>query len=147
MVDRSSTQDEVWEFFAYAHVGEEGVNRDFSYYVDAKIDKKVAAVFARVSSDEANHIVGTEDVLREMTRSKWLRFEYLVLKSRIKRNFKQIEAVTRVVGDAALSLVLALVYFSFGVFLARRLRERFLRIDHAEVLSLLRQQQDDLPAA
>ena len=144
LVNRKSSEEDVWDFFSYAHVGEEGVNRDFMYYAEADIDKKVAAVFSRVSADEANHIHSTEDILREMTKKKPFRFQYLIVKSGLKRKIKQMESAGRFVGDALLTLVLGSVYFIFGYFIHKNLRERFLRINKDEVLALLKEQQEDL---
>ncbi len=144
LVDRKSTQEQVWDFFSYAHVGEEGVNRDFSYYAKANLDKKIAAVFSRVSIDEGNHIHGTKDILASMTKDKKFLFEWLILKSTVKRKIKQMEASTRFIGDALLSLMLGIVYFVFGFFVHKTLKSRFLDMNKKEVIDLLKLQEADI---
>lgn len=144
LVDKKSTPAEVWEFFSYAHVGEEGVNRDFVYYAKANLDKKIAAVFSRVSQDEFNHIYGTRDILEKITMNNRLLCNWLILKSTVKRKIKQIESSTRFIGDGLLTLLLVLVYYFLGFFVHSGLKKRFNELSEKETLNLLIQQEADL---
>lgn len=144
LVDKKSTPAQVWDFFSYAHVGEAGVNRDFTYYSKANLDKKISAVFLRVSIDEANHIYGTKEILQSMTKNKKVLFKWLIFKSTVKRKFKQIESSTRFVGDAVLSFILILIYFVFGYFVHKTFRARFSEMSSKEVVSLLKLQEADI---
>ena len=144
LVDKKSTPEQVWDFFSYAHVGEEGVNRDFTYYAKANLDKKIAAVFLRVSIDEANHIHGTKEILESMTKDRRFFSDWLILKSTVKRKIKQIQSSTRFIGDGVLSLILLSIYFIFGYFVHKILRTRFLEMNQKEVINLLKLQEADI---
>lgn len=144
LIDKKSTPREVCDFFSYAHVGEEGVNGDFVHYANAKLDKKITAVFQRVAQDEGNHIYGTKDILKNMTKdTPWL-CEWLILKSTVKRQYKQMKASTRFLGDAALTFLLGMVYYIVGIGIHKTLKRRYEGMSDAEVLELLLQQEVDV---
>lgn len=144
LVDKKSTPEQVWDFFSYAHVGEEGVNRDFMYYAKANLDKKIAAVFLRVSSDEENHIYGTKEILESMTKNRMFLCEWLILKSSVKRKIKQVESAMRFIGNGLLSLVLMATYFVFGFFVHKTLKKRFLEMNASDAVNLLKLQETEI---
>lgn len=144
LVDRQSSAKDVWNFFSYAHVGEEGVNKDFSHYAKANFEKKVASIFSRVSEDESQHIYGTKDILINMTGNRKIVYTWLILKASIKRKYKQLQSSSRFIGDALLMFFLGLVYFVFGLFIHKTLRARFSEMSDAHVFNLLKLQEEDV---
>ncbi len=144
LIDKKSTPEQVWDFFSYAHVGEEGVNRDFSYYAKAKLEKKISAVFLRVSVDESNHIHGTKEILENMTKDRKFFCQWLIVKSTVKRKIKQMQSSTRFIGGALLTLVLTLVYYVFGFLVHKTLKNHLLAMDRKEVIALMKLQEADV---
>jgi hypothetical protein len=145
LVDKSSSEYDVWKFFAYAHVGEEGVNSDFSHYANTKnIEKKISSIFLRVSEDENNHIYGTRDILLELVKKNKVVFYWLIIKSTFKRNLKQFESYTSYLGSFLLKLVLMTVYYFLGFFVFKFIRTRFEELTSDEIVALIKEQQIEL---
>jgi rubrerythrin len=144
LVTRNSPPLDVWEFFAYAHVGEDAVNRDFSYYASARhFDKKISSIFYRVAEDEKNHIHGTREILLELVSSKKM-YYWLVLKSKIKRNMKQLESYTSLIGAFFLREVLRILFYIYGFFFHKTLEKYYTVLGSEEIVKLMKEQQAEL---
>jgi hypothetical protein len=144
LISKKSSRYEINSFFAFAHVGEDDVNREFSYYINTPIDKKINAVFSRVAQDEKNHIYGTDDILRDLTKDTKYLYEFLVLKSKWKRRVNEIKNATVFVGEHLLNFTLSAIYYTLGFFAARTIKKRFHKIDDVVMLEMLKQQEADV---
>jgi hypothetical protein len=144
LVNKKSTVPELYEFFSYAHVGEKGVNKDFSYYLDAPIDQKISAVFNRVVKDENNHVYDTDDILKEMTSKKKFYYEYLVLKSTVIRKLNEMKKTPQWLAEILLNIVLGGVFYTFGFLAHLTVRKRFNELSEAEILDYIKEQSTDV---
>ena len=144
LVNKKSTISELYDFFSYAHVGEKGVNRDFSYYLNAGVDPKISAVFNRVVKDENNHVYDTDDILKEMTAGKFLYYEFLVYKNTIKRKINEFKKAPQWLAELILNLILTCVYYSFGFIAHATAKKRFNELSEKEILSYIQEQSSEV---
>lgn len=145
LVDKHSTEKSIIEFFAYAHVGEDGVNRDFSHYATVKgIDSKISSIFRKVSEDENNHIGGTSDILLSLVKKNKLTYRWYVAKSKVKRNVKHLQRYTSHLGSALLIFSLALIYFMFGFLTYKKIKQRFISYTSNDIVDLINDHQNEI---
>lgn len=119
-----STRAEIVDFYSYAHVGESDVNEDFAVYSKSSLEKKDKKLFARISADESRHEVGTNDILLKLCQGDKFLYRKLILKSKLKRLYKQFSAQMKQIGVIPLSIILTSLYFLFGPFIFLYCRKR-----------------------
>jgi hypothetical protein len=142
LVDKNSSEKSVWEFFAYAHIGEEEVNRDFSYYTKVRtIDPKISSIFKKVSDDEGEHIIGTSEILFKLVNENKITYNWLIIKSKFKRTKKLIQRYTNHIGNTVLITSFSAIYFIIGFFTYKKIKARFNSISSKDIVTLLIEQQ------
>lgn len=144
-LSNDSTPEEVADFFSYAHVGEDSVNRDFGYYVGVKgLDPKISAIFKKVSEDEGTHILGTSDILLKMVNRDVFKFRWLIIKSHLKRFRKQTAKTFNDFMMVLLTLCIGLVYFLIGGLVHRVVSVNFFKVKSEDVVFLMREKQKEI---
>lgn len=124
-VKPTSTEKEILDFYSYAHVGESEVNNDFLVLGKANVDKKIRNTFTRIGADEDRHVVGTDDILLQLCNGNKSQHNFLILKSKVIRFYKQLTTYSRNFGQYPLGVLLTVVYFVFGPFVFLLVRKRF----------------------
>lgn len=103
--------DAIVDFFAYVHVGERAVNRDFTQYALGDFEPGVRGVFRVAGMDEGRHEADTEDILTRLlngdvaeakSRDRW---------AMLKHGWKSYADLMQRVGVVPLSVLLGGVYF------------------------------------
>lgn len=142
LASRKSTAKEIAEAYAYAHVGESMVSKDFINYSKGKFEVEVRAVFAGIAADEKRHAHGTDDILLHLVSDKKER-KWLLFKSQLKINFEKYKAVMRAFSNFNLEIILAVIYLICGPFLMSTLRKR-LNLDKSIQTEVFQKQLLDL---
>ena len=143
LVTANSHFEEVIEAYAYAHVGEYDVNKDFEIYGHANFDKKIRNTFLRVAADEGRHVFSTDDLLFLMLNKNKLKYRWIILKSFFKIRFNKFSSMMIAIGDFNLTIILSIFYFLFGLLVFIDSKKRFL-LSSSLQLEILKEQIDEL---
>jgi hypothetical protein len=135
----NASRKEILEFYAYAHVGEEEVNKDFYFFAKSNFDKRIRNVFNRIAGDEARHTVGTDDILIKLCKVQKINHSFLVLKSKTIRLYKQFATYSQSFGHIPLTFFLTLIYFILGPLIFIFIRKRF-TLDNQQQFRIFKEQ-------
>jgi hypothetical protein len=135
-VTEDSAYEELLSAYAYAHIGESSINKDFSAYNNKNFTRNIRAVFARVASDELNHAESTDEIFVNMCNYDLPKAKKIYFKAKIKRIFSQYSAFMKQVGEFQLNIILKIIYYLFGTFIYKNLQKRlsFSAKDQLEIL-------------
>jgi hypothetical protein len=135
LVPAKASADDVLSFFAYVHVGEQAVNRDFVVFSRANFETEVKATFRRAGMDEAHHEQDTHDILERMLGDKGKNFRKKTFFAAAKRSWRAFAEDMKAIGNLPMTFLLTVTYFIFGAFGATGARRR-LRMPEEEQLRL-----------
>jgi hypothetical protein len=135
-------QKKIRDFFAYVHVGEQAVNRDFLVYSSASLEPKIKSVFRVAGEDEGRHEKDTDDILLELCNNDAGIFFRALWKARLKRWWTLYSSATKGIGALPLGILLSLVYFFTGTLAAPALKRR-LQLPRQEQLDAFQRQVAD----
>lgn len=138
-VKPTSSMKEILDFYSYAFVGESEVNSDFMVLGEAKVDKKISSLFTRIGADEERHVVGTDEILLKLCDGNKSHYDFLILKSKAIRFYKQFTTYSRNFGQYPLSVLLTIIYFVFGPFIFFLIRKR-LEMNFDEQFEIFKEQ-------
>lgn len=142
LVSPEDGPDAIVDFFAYVHVGERAVNRDFVHYSRADLEPGVRGVFRVAGMDEGRHEADTDDILTRLLdgdraearrRDRW---------ATLKHAWKSYADTMQRVGVIPLTLLLGGVYFLASWIAVPSLRKR-LALDRGQQLDIFREQVEE----
>ncbi len=96
--------------FAYIHIGEKIVNRDFIIYGNSSKSNLLRKVFRRAAADEELHEFSTKDILIKFCDSKWT-YRFAIIKAHFKRLWTNYLNLLNIIGKMQLTIILSLIYF------------------------------------
>jgi len=114
---------DLQRFLLFFHLGETAVYEKFRALSQARIDPGMKAVFRKISEDEEEHGSGSIDLMRKLGGLESL--------TRMKAGIlieQKMNSLVRFANSLhlPLTIILTVVYFTFGLFIFRRMRSRFL---------------------
>jgi hypothetical protein len=110
MISADADDQEIAEFFAYVHVGEASVNRDFRSYAAASPSKDARRVFLRAGADEGRHEADTLDVLATLTNGDKRAVKKMASSAKWALRRRQFSDAMHGIGKLPLHVMLGLVY-------------------------------------
>lgn len=143
IITEKSTKEELLNAYAYAHVGEDSINKDFWAYNNQKFDPLVRKTFAKISIDEKRHAGSSDHVLMGLCQSERSLYSRVILKAKFKRWYEQYSVTMKSVGEIQLNLMLKLVYFFVGPIALMSLRNR-LDLSTEAQLAVFKEQIEDM---
>lgn len=146
LIQEDASLSDVIEAYAYAHVGEEAINKNFWAYNNPKFERIVRSVFAKISIDEKRHAEASDDVLLTLCQGDMRRYNQLCRQAKRKRWYEEYSVVMKRVGEFQLNLVLGLVYFIVGPLVTLTLKSR-LDFSKEKQLKVFKEQIKDLEDA
>ena len=130
---------EVLDFFAYVHVGEQAVNRDFVVYSHAPLEPELRAVFRRAGMDEGHHEEDTLQILEGLAGGTGWSFRSRLTVARARRAWSLFADAMKSIGVVPMTAAIGLIYFVLGPVALGSARER-LRLPEEEQLRIFRDQ-------
>jgi hypothetical protein len=129
-------------FFAYVHVGEGSINRDFRGYSQTVKDPVVSEVFYRAGKDEGDHEWSTERILLKLCVDDQKLFNKKVSKAKWDRFKKIFSLRMATLGRMPLYLVLSCIYVFLGPFVFLSFRKRLNATRAEQLINFQLQVQD-----
>jgi hypothetical protein len=142
-VTADSPYDDLLAAYAYAHIGEYSINKDFSSYNNKRFDRDIRAAFARVASDEGRHAESTDDVFIKLCNFDKNKARKIYFFATLKRKYELYSAFMKQVGEFQLTILLRGLYFILGVFIYKNLQSR-LNFSSQAQLEILKNQISEL---
>lgn len=142
LASRSSSDLEIIEAYAYSHIGECEVNKDFIHYSKGKFDINIKRAFGKIAADENRHAHSTEDILIQLMSNNNNR-KLILLKSYWKYKFEKYKTFMHKLSNTNLSLILMSIYFLLGPFIKRNLVKR-LELNPDDQIHILKKQIESL---
>ncbi len=136
---------EIADFFAYVHVGEQAVNRDFLVYSRSRFDPALKAVFRRAGLDEGHHEVDTQVIFERLAGGKRA-YQVRLARARILRSWRLFAEAMKSVGVVPMTAMLSLIYFLLAPLAVPGARRR-LELPEEEQLRLFREQVAEFEAS
>lgn len=131
--------NEVLDLFAYVHVGEQAVNRDFLVYSRAPFEPELKAVFRRAGLDEGHHEHDTFAILEDLAGKTGVSFRARLAWARVKRFWKLYTEAMKALGIAPMTVAVMAIYLFLGPFARHAARGR-LELSEERQLELFRSQ-------
>lgn len=139
LVPANSSPDAILDFFAYVHVGEQTVNRDFLVFSEAAFEPDVKSTFRRAGMDEAHHEHDTHDILHKLLGASDGGLGGRTLRARLKLRWRSFNESMISIGKFPMTVILSVIYFLLGGLGSVSARAR-LQMTEKEQLSLFQQQ-------
>jgi hypothetical protein len=124
LIAKGADDKEILDFFAYVHVGEALVNRDFGEYAAAARDAGIRRVFLRAGADEKRHEEDTHNILTQLAQGDERRAHAAARRARLRLSWRTFVDAMHTLGTLPMVVLLGTTYFCFGWVGVRASRRR-----------------------